>query len=140
MGIRALAPFALVAVLIAVGSSVAVLSTVRPTSLAPAAATSAGPSAAPRSGPELSKTSRLAYWRDRKLWVSDPSGSLRYAVASTDDMRRISLTRWALDGSAVAFVDSGLSLVVATTEGARIDVDIPIDLRNSGYRIADLRW
>ena len=140
MKVRGLAPYALVAILIAAASSVAVLSTARPTSLAPVATASAGPSVAPRGGPELSKTTRLAYWRDRKLWVSDPSGSLRYAVASTDDVRRISLTRWALDGSAVAFVDSGFSLAVVTTDGTRTDVDLSLDLRNNGYRIVDLRW
>lgn len=138
---RALAPYALVAVLIAVGSSVAVLSTARQAAPAPAAGASAPPSAsAARAAPELSKSSRLAYWRDGRLWVSNLDGSLRYAITAVDDLRRVSLTRWAVDGSAVAFTDSRLSLVVVTTAGDRLDVDLPPDLRSAGYRVADLRW
>lgn len=137
---RRLLPYATVAILIAAGSSYAAISTVRPvaTSTAPGATGSAA--ATPRVAPELSKTARLTYWRDNKLWVSNLDGSLRRAVASTEDHGRISLTRWAIDGSAVAFVDGGLSLAVARTDGGRTDVDLPIDLRNNGYRIADIRW
>jgi Tol biopolymer transport system component len=141
MALRGLVPFAVAAVLIAVGSSLAVVSTVRPAGAVPAATETPFPVAsAARSGIELSRSSRLAFWRDKKLWVSNLDGSLRYAVASTEDLRRVSLTRWSLDGSAVAFVDSGLSASVVTTEGGRVDVDLPIDLRDQGYRISDLRW
>lgn len=135
-----LLPYAAVAVVIVAASSVAIVSTVRPAGLAPSVSAAATPASAAREKPELSKTSRLAYWRDRKLWVSDLSGSLRYAVASTDDMRRISLTRWAASGTAVAFVESGLSLAVVGIDGTRTDVDLPLDLRNNGYRISDVRW
>jgi Tol biopolymer transport system component len=141
MSLRGLVPFAVAGVLIVVGSSVAVVSTVRPSSAGPAA--SERPSAAAsavRSGVELSRSSRLAFWRDKKLWVSNLDGSLRYAVASTEDLRRVSLTRWSIDGGTVAFIDSGLSVAIVTTDGARVDVDLPIDLRNQGYRISDLRW
>ena len=140
MAIRGLAPFAVAALLIAVGSSVAVMTTVRPATGPVVSETPFPLASAARSGAELSKTSRLAFWRDKKLWVSNLDGSLRYAVAATEDMRRVSLTRWSLDGRAVAFVDSGLSASVVTTEGGRVDVDLPIELRNQGYRISDLRW
>jgi Tol biopolymer transport system component len=141
MSLRGLVPFALAGVLIVVGSSVAVVSTVRPSDAGPAA--SERPSAAAsavRSGAELSRSSRLAFWRDKKLWISSLDGSLRHAVASTEDPRRVSLTRWSIDGGTVAFIDSGLSVAIVTTDGARVDVDLPIDLRNQGYRISDLRW
>src|SRR3990170_1696569 len=93
MRLRALAPFALAGVLISLGSSIAVVSTARqsPLTIASSEAPSAQPSA-PRALPELSRAARPAFWRDGKLWVSDLSGSLRYAVASAVDMRRISLT------------------------------------------------
>jgi len=141
MRLRALAPFALAGVLISLGSSIAVVSTARqsPLTIASSEAPSAQPSA-PRALPELSRAARLAFWRDGKLWVSDLSGSLRYAVASTEDMRRISLTRWAPDGGSVAFVVSGLSLAVVTLAGTRTDVDLPFELRTQRYRIADIRW
>lgn len=142
MRLRALAPFAIAAALIAVGSSVAVLSTAREGAIAPLPGATASPTAslAPRAVPALSKASRLAFWRDGKLWVSDLDGSLRQAIASTDDLRRVSLTRWATDGSAVAFVDAGLSLAVVGIDGHRKDVDVPSELRSSGYRIGDIRW
>ncbi|MBI2325414.1 MAG: PD40 domain-containing protein [Chloroflexi bacterium] len=140
MALRGLVPYAVAAVLIAVGSSFAVVSTARPIAgLAPTSSASVAVATA-RTTPELSKTARLAYWRDNKMWVSNLDGSLRRSVASIEDLRRVSLTRWAIDGSAVAFVDSGLSLAVVSTAGAYVDVDLPIELRNSGYRIADIRW
>ncbi len=140
MALRGLLPYAVAAVLIAVGSSFAVVSTVRPAGgLAPAASASSAVATA-RASPELSRTARLVYWRDNKMWVSDLDGSLRRSIASIEDLRRVSLTRWAVDGSALAFVDSGLSLAVVSTLGAHVDVDLPIELRNSGYRIADIRW
>ena len=141
MALRGLVPYAVAAVLVAVGSSLAVISTVRPTTAGIAPTTTPSASATARAAPELSKASRLAYWRDGRLWVSNLDGSLRRSVASIEDLRRVSLTRWAIDGSAVAFVDSGLSLAVVGSEGGRrVDVDVPIELRNTGYRISDIRW
>jgi Tol biopolymer transport system component len=140
MRLRALVPYAVTAVIVAVGSSYAAVSTVRPAERLAATAAPTATEATVRAAPELSKTARLAFWRDKKLWISNIDGSLRRSVTSIDDLRRVSLTRWAIDGSAVAFVDSGLSLTVVTTEGARTDVDLPIELRNAGYRVADVRW
>lgn len=139
MRFRGLVPYAAVALLVAVGSSYAAVSAARPAEPLAPSATASG-TLAPRAAPELSKTGRLAFWRENRLWVSSLDGSLRRSVTSTADMRRVSLTRWALDGRAVAFVDAGLSLVVVATDGARVDVDVPIELRNAGYRIADIRW
>lgn len=141
MRLRVLIPYAVVAVLIAAGSSVAVLTAARPAAPAADASASASPSAAAsRATPELSRTSRLAYWRDSRLWVSNLDGSVRYSIASVDDVRRVSLTRWSVDGGAVAFVDSGTTLTVADVQSSRTTVRLPRDLTGSGYQIKDLRW
>ncbi|MEK6619642.1 MAG: hypothetical protein AABZ26_01565 [Chloroflexota bacterium] len=145
MAFRALVPYALAAVLVAGASSVAVLASLRGVSgIAPEspASASAAPAAAsaPRALPELSKTGRLAYWREGRLWISSLDGSLRRATATVDDLRRIGLTRWSPDGSLVAFVDSGLLLAVVTTDGQRTEFGMPRELRDAGYRIADIRW
>jgi hypothetical protein len=143
---RLLLPYAVVAIVIAVGSSVAVVATARPSTPGANASVTPAPSAtASRATPELARTSRLAYWRDGKLWVSNLDGSVRYSIASVDDMRRVSLLRWSTDGGAVAYVDSGITLVVVTTTGDRISVGLPQDLaadRGNGghYQIKDLRW
>ena len=141
MRLRALAPYAFAAVLVFAGSSAALLSSVREGALAPEP--SASPSAAPLvvpSMPQLSRAARLTFWRDDRLWVSNIDGSLRYAVARVTDLRRVSLTRWSADGSAVSFVDAGVSLGVVRTDGTRADVDLPLAVRDDGFRIADVRW
>jgi dipeptidyl aminopeptidase/acylaminoacyl peptidase len=140
MRLRGLLPYAIVAAVVSLSASYAAVSSVRPaTASAPPSGTPSA-SATARATPELSKTARLAFWRDKQLWVSNLDGSLRRALTSIEDLRRVSHTRWSLDGGAVAFVDSGLSLAVVTTDARRVDVDLPIDLRNLGYRIADIRW
>ncbi len=138
---RLLLPYAVVAALIVVASSAALLVTVRPSAdAAPDAATSAPQASAPRATPELSRTARLAYWRDKRLWVSDLDGSLRYPIASIDDVRRVSLTRWSTDGASIAYVENGRSLVVVPTQGESVVVPLPRELAGSGYQIKDLRW
>ncbi|MBI2774272.1 MAG: hypothetical protein HYX56_07265 [Chloroflexi bacterium] len=139
MRVPALAPYAAAALLISVGSSIAAIQGAHPARPAATAAASVAP-AAHRVVPELSRTGRLAFWRDGKLWVSDLSGATRYAIASVDDIRRVSLTRWSTEGGSVAFVDGGLSLAVIAVDGTRVDVDLPFDLRTARYRVADIRW
>lgn len=135
-----LLPYAVVAALIVLASSAAVLATVRPNGPATDDATVAAQASASHAAPELSRSSRLAYWRDKRLWVSNLDGSLRYPIASVDDVRRVSLTRWSSDGSAVAYVDSGATLFVVPTQGDAIAVPLPRTLGGSGYQIKDLRW
>ncbi len=135
-----LLPYAVVAALIVLVSSAAVLATVRPSGPATGNATAAPQASASHAAPELSRSSRLAYWRDKRLWISNLDGSLRYTIASVDDVRRVSLTRWSVDGSAVAYVDNGATLFVVPTQGDAIAVGLPRALGGSGYQIRDLRW
>jgi hypothetical protein len=140
MSVRGLVPYALAAVLVAAGSSLAVVSTVHHVAGGPIASASITPGPSGARVADLSRSSRLAYWREGKLWVSNLDGSLRHALASTEDIRRISLTRWTPDGGSVAFVETGLSLVVVAADGTRTEVALPFELRVAGYRIADVRW
>ena len=140
MGVRGLVPYALAAILVAVGSSLAVVSTVHQVANGPLATATTTPAPSGAHVAELSRASRLAYWREGKLWVSNLDGSLRHAIASADDMRRITQTRWTTDGGAVSFVVGGLTLAVVTPDGARSDIGLSFDLRAAGYRIADVRW
>ncbi len=139
MALRAVVPYAAIGAAIALASSAAVVGSIAPVA-APSPVPTAAPSLSPRPAPKLSSAARLAYWRDGKLWVSDLDGSLRQPIASTDDARRISLTRWSADGGALAFVDGAVSLTVVALDGRSEAADLPLDLRNAGYRIADLRW
>ena len=143
MRVRGLVPYAIAAVLVAAGSSLAVVSTVHHVAGgAPAASATVTPNPSGARAADLSRSSRLAYWREGKLWVSNLDGSLRHAITDrlTEDIRLISLTRWIPDGSAVSFVERGLTLAVVTTEGARTEAALPFELRVAGYRIADVRW
>lgn len=141
MRLRPLLPFAALGVAIFVVSSVLLLSSARDTGLAPATRTAApAAGSTPRAAPELSKTARMAYWRDGRLWVSGLDGSLRRSVTGVDDLRRISTLRWSFDGERIAFIDAGLAVVVVHTDGSRRDVSLPLLIRDQGWRIADLRW
>ena len=140
MSVRGLVPYAVAAVLVAAGSSLAVVSTVHHRPAGPLATFTAAPATSGARATELSRASRLAFWREGKLWVSNLDGSLRHSITTTEDIRRISLTRWTSDGGAVSFVDGGLALVVVGPDGARTDIGLPFELRVAGYRIADVRW
>ena len=140
MTVRGLVPYAIAAVLVAAGSSLAVVSTVHHVATDSRATASITPTPSGARAADLSRVSRLAFWRDGKLWISNLDGSLRRSIASTEDIRRVSLTRWTSDGAAVAFVDAGFAITVVTQDGTRTDVGLPFDLRVAGYRIADLRW
>src|SRR5437762_1845594 len=140
MSVRGLVPFAIAAVLVVAGSSLAIVATVRQVAGAPTASATLTPAPGGARVSDLSRTGRLAYWRDGKLWVASLEGSLRRAVTDTEDVRRISLTRWIGDGSSVSFVEGGTSLAWVTPEGARTTVALPFELRVAGYRIADVRW
>ncbi len=140
MRLRVLLPYAVAAALIAAGSSLAVVSTVHQVSTSAKPSASAAPLPTGARTAELSRTSHVAFWREGKLWVSDLDGSLRHSIASAEDIRRISLTRWTPDGAAVSFVEGGLQLAVVKVDGARADIGLPFDLRLAGYRIADVRW
>lgn len=138
---RGLLPYALVAALVLVASSAALFAAVRPSADA-TVATPSGTSSptASRAAPELSRTGRIAYWRDKRLWVSDIDGSLRYPIGAVDDVRRVSLTRWSIDGGSVAYVESGRRLFVTPVHGQGLVVPLPRQLLGEGYQIKDLRW
>ncbi len=146
---RALLPYAIAGVFVAAASSAAIVlslgggGTPRQ-SEGPAG--SAAPTAAPsRIVTDLSPNGRLAYWRnepngDNVLWVSNVDGSLRRGIGKTEDLRRITKTRWTTDGTAVAWIDAGTRLVVARVDGTQITIPMPLDARTNSYRIVDHRW
>src|SRR5690348_12264655 len=117
-----LLPYAAFAVLI-VGVTVAalVLTTLGMPIAAPPAAT-ASPSAAAtavtaRPVTDLSPSGRLAYWRAEPsgeflLWLANADNSRRRSVAKADQPAAIGRTKWAADGNAIAYVESGVRLVV----------------------------
>lgn len=142
MRLGTLLPFAALGVLIVVVSSAAVLSSAGggiPLAVAEPTATVL-PQATQRAVPELSRTARIAYFRDARLWVSGLDGSLRRSLAPMDDARRVSHLRWSPDGDKIAFLDEGHSMVVLRMDGQRWNFSLPIVLRDQGWRIADLRW
>src|SRR5688572_7516418 len=146
---QALLPYAVTALLVvvtsaaALGLAVADVRDARDAAVDRAAATA---TAVPRTFPELSRASRLAYWRTdpsggAELTVSNVDGTLRRTLARAEAVRRISLTRWTPDGNAIAYVDNGVALVVAKLDGTRTELALPDDVRTQGGgRIVDHRW
>lgn len=147
--LRGLWPYALVSTLVVVASVVAiVVSTATPTAVAPASA-SPSPSAAataPRQTvTDLSPLGRLAYWRaepngDHQLWLANADNSRRRSVAKTTTPNTIAKTRWAVDGSAVAYVELGTRLVVVRVDGTTTSYSLTQEQRNDQYRIVDHRF
>src|SRR5262249_13760341 len=130
MSVRGLVPYAIAAILVAAGSSLAVVSTVHHVAGgAPTARATFPPGPTGARVADLSKSSRLAYWRESRLWVSNLDGSLRHAVTDrlTEEIRSISLTRWTADGGAISFVERGTTLSVVTTDGGRTAVAVPFE-------------
>jgi len=144
-----LAPYAALAVLI-VGATIFALVTTTlgvPVAVAPAQ-TSASPSAAAstiRPSSDLSASGRLAYWRqeangDYLLWLANADNSRRRSVAKADQPNAVSRTKWSADGSAVAYVESGVRLVVVRVDGTKSNYTLAPELRADGSRIVDHRF
>lgn len=142
MRLGTLLPFAALGVLIIVASSAALLSSAGgglPLSVVQPTPTLL-PESTQRAVPELSRTARLAYFRDDQLWVSGLDGSLRRSLAPMGDAQRATHLRWSPDGDRIAYLDSGLSMVVLQVDGRRWNFSLPLVLRDQGWRIADVRW
>ncbi len=147
--LRGLLPYALVASLVVVASVVAIVVSTGESPAAPTAATSASPSAAAsasrQAATDLSPTGRLAYWRaepsgDHLLWLANADNSRRRSVAKTGTSSTVTKTKWSVDGSAVAYVDGGVRLVVVRVDGATTTYALASELRTDSYRIVDHRF
>ena len=146
---RGLVPYAAFAVLL-VGATVAALfvSTLGSPVGAPDTATP-GPSASAaaavgRAGTDLSPNGRLAYWRTEPngeflLWLANADNSRRRSVAASGP-GAVARTKWALDGSAVGYVENGVRLIVVSVDGTKATYHLPADVRADGYRIVDHRF
>ncbi|HEX4745236.1 MAG TPA: hypothetical protein VFW12_11290 [Candidatus Limnocylindria bacterium] len=145
---QALLPYAVTALLVVVTSAAALglaVADVRDARDAAVDRAAASATIAPRTFPELSRASRLAYWRTdpgggADLTVANLDGTLRRTLARAEAIRRISLTRWTPDGSAIAYVDNGNVLTVARLDGTRTDIPLGDEIRTQGGRIVDHRW
>lgn len=138
---RVLTRYAVASVAILIASVLAVAVTAR----VPRAAEGTTAPAAPRTG--LSETARLAYWRAgadgrAELWVGDLDGRRTWTVATVNDGAQVAQTRWSPDGSAVAYVEGGGTVVSA----ARVDeiglmtAPLPPALLSSGWKVVGIEW
>ena len=137
--VRALLPYVAVAAVIAVGSVALVYGTVDTDSPAPSSSGTAG------AQQPLSSTGRLAYWRQTPsggfvLWAANFDGSeARSLTTLAPNTSRPFGTRWTADGSGIAYVtDLGIRLV--KLDGTRIDIPVPAQVRNAGFRVIDQHW
>ena len=147
---RGLVPYAAFAVLIVGATVVAlVLTTLAGPAAAPQTAspspTVAATAAASRPSTDLSPNGRLAYWRTEatgefQLWLANADNSRRRSVAKADQPAAVGRTKWAMDGSAVAYVESGVRLVVVRVDGVITTYTLAPDIRADGYRITDHRF
>lgn len=147
--LRGLVPYAALAILI-VGATVVALAAT--TLSVPAAVVAVPATARPspaasfiRPSTDLSPSGRLAYWRveangDYLLWLANADNSRRRSVAKADQPNAVGRTKWSADGSAVAYVDSGVRLVVVRVDGTRSTYTLAPELRAEGYRIVDHRF
>ena len=138
--VRALLPYIAAAAIIAAGSVALVLSTVDAGG-DQALASSGGT----RALAQLSSSGRLAFWRQTPsgafvLWASNLDGSQqRSLTALAPSTSRPFGTRWTGNGSAVAYV-TDLGIGVINLDGTRVDIAVPAEVRNSGFRVIDQRW
>src|SRR6185503_466864 len=112
---------------------------------APAASASAAPTATTRASTDLSPSGRLAYWRveangDYLLWLANADNSRRRSVSKADQPQSVSRLKWSVDGASVAYVESGVRLVVTRVDGVKTTYTLAPDLRADGYRIVDHRF
>ncbi len=145
---RGLLPYAAFAVLVVGATVVAlVVSTLGPPAAVPEAASpspTAIATAAVRPTTDLSPNGRLAYWRaeangDYLLWLANADNSRRRSVTKADP-NAVSRTRWSADGNFVAYVESGVRLVVVRVDGVVANYTLGPELRADGYRIVDHRF
>ena len=138
--VRSLLPFVAAAVLIAAGSVALVFTTVDAPSVA-----SSGPANAASPQVALSSSGRLAYWRRTPsgafvLWASNLDGSAGRAIATlAPNTSRPFGTRWTGDGTAVAY-GTDLGIEVVKLDGTRLDISVPAEVRDAGFRMIDQRW
>jgi hypothetical protein len=147
--VRGLVPYAALAAFI-VGATI--LTLVMTTLGSPVAVVAVPPSPTPsaaasliRPSTDLSSSGRLAYWRleangDYLLWLANADNSRRRSVAKADQPNAVSRTKWSADGSAVAYVESGVRLVVVGVDGVKSTYTLAPELRADGYRIVDHRF
>ena len=141
---RRLLPYAGIAVFVVAATVVAlVLTTLRmPVGTAEDSGSASASPSAVRPATDLSPNGRLAYWRlepsgDYVLWVANTDNTRRRAVSKAPQPRAVTVTKWAANGSAVAYVDTGVHLVVAGLDGTTSTYDLPPDMVAAGYRIVD---
>jgi hypothetical protein len=138
--VGSLLPYVAAAVFIAAGSVTLVFTTVD----APSTASSA-PANAPNAQLALSSSGRLAYWRRSPsgafvLWASNLDGSGARAIATlAPNTSRPFGTRWTGDGSAVAY-GTDLGIRVVKLDGTSLDISVPAEVRDAGFRMIDQRW
>ena len=145
--VRGLIPYAAFAVLVVGLTLVALITTTLVLPVTAVVPPSGAPTAAPtavRPATDLSANGRLGYWRteangDYQLWLANTDNSRRRSVAKADP-GAVTRTKWSADGSAVAYVESGVRLVVVRVDGGTAVYTLAPELRAGGYRIVDHRF
>ncbi|HET7701081.1 MAG TPA: hypothetical protein VFM06_09480 [Candidatus Limnocylindria bacterium] len=145
---RGLLPYATLALGIVAATIVALVATTLDSPVTAPEGPSASPTpslaAAGRPFTDLSPGGRLAYWRleangETHLFIANADNSRRRSVAKVDRSTAISHTRWAADGSAIAYVEAGVRLVVIRIDGATAVYTLSRELRTAGHHIVDHR-
>jgi Tol biopolymer transport system component len=138
--LRGLLPYLVAAAVIAAGTVALVFVTIE-------AGGRVTPASSLRTGaaPPLSSAGRLAYWRQTPsgtfvLWAANLDGSAARSLTTlAANTSRPFGTRWTGDGGAVAYVtEQGLGVI--SLDGRRVDISVPAQMRNSGFRVIDQRW
>src|SRR5207237_890427 len=66
--------------------------------------------------------------------------SRRRSVAKADQPPQVTRTKWSLDGGSVAYVESGVRLVVVRVDGTTTTYTLAPEVRADGFRIVDQRF
>jgi Tol biopolymer transport system component len=146
--VRGLFAYAALAVSVVGVTIVALLTTTLALPVAPRDTPATDPTPTPnvaRPVTDLAASGRLAYWRleangEYQLWLASFDNSRRRSVAKSDQSTTVSRTKWSIDGGSVAYVESGVRLVVVRLDGVQTRYTLAPELRAEGYRIVDHRF
>ena len=141
--IAVLLPYALAAIAVVVASAVALGMTVRPPAEVTGIPVATREPTATRV--PMSSDARMTYWRTgtdgvMELWASDLDGDRRFRLGRQARDADIALTRWAPDGSAVAYTVGGTLLEMAWLDVTHARVQMPANLRTARWRIVSYEW
>ena len=96
--------------------------------------------AAKRGGSQGPAQSSVVRRAEATAAVTAPLARSSRVHASRTGWKRRARTKWSADGNSIAYVESGVRLVVVRVDGVMSNYTLSPELRADGYRIVDHRF